>query len=391
MEALNTQVPLLRSNPNDPAAPGVAELQKQYDDLAPDLKKIWTEDVVKVLNDSKTDRLKQEEDIKGGVDRLNKQRKEKVDKETAADAEQKQEEANKETEIKKISQERSKMTQDLDAVRLEHEGLQQKVTEVSRDLSKVRDVVSQGRIISADSVSKTAVIDIGTRNGVRKGMTFDIYDAGHRQLVKKGLLEVMDAGPFSSKCALLSPNRESRWDPISGYVPVDPNENYSKFVAGGPEETDAVELIKRRSVKDRVETLRLEKIAKEQGLEAAERARGEGGGVETPPVGLTLSLSPIKEGDWIFNPDFVATVSPAEFQKQMSDELKTMRDVNVGTLHFYIADTVRTYRKEYLKRLCERNGCKVSETMSPNVNFVVVGTGFTRADLLEDKIGIVQK
>ncbi len=384
-DALDKRVPLLKSN-DDATAKGMEQREKEYQDLAPEVKKAWTEDAVKALNEYKADRKKQEEDIKGALERLDKQVKEKKEKEAAAADELAKEEEIREAEIKRIASEVTKMTQELEAVRYEHEETQQKVTEISRDLSKVKDVVSQGKIVIADGKTRTALIDIGTRAGVRKGMTFDIYSGMYRQLVKKGMLEVTEAGPFSSKCVLLDSVRENRWDKVTGWVPESPAYLYSKYAAGGPDETDAIELEKRKTAKDRVEALRLEKLAKEQGLETAENSGEQGLVSEAPPIGTNLTLNPVAEGDWIFNPDFVPIVSPAEFHQQTRDELVSMRDVNVGTLNFYIADTVRPYRKEYLRRLAERNGCKVSDTMNANVNFVVVGTGFTRADLLEDKL-----
>ena len=378
-------VPLLKSNANDPAAPGMDELEKKYQDLQQMVSDAWTKDAVAALNLSKKDREQQEADIVGALKRLADQRKEKEEKESAAVKDLEQEEATKETELKKIAQESAKMTQDLENVRFEHESTQQKVTEVSRDLSKVKEIVKQGTIVGADKNAKIAYIDLGTRQGVRNGMVFDIYSGMVRQLVKKGKLEVSDAGPFSSKCILLAEMRENRWDPISGWVPDSPAKIYSPFVAGGPDETDAVELVARKTVKDKIEALRLEKIAKEQGLEAAEEARAEGKGSTLPPSDMSLSLTPVDAGDWIFNADFIPLVTTDEFHAQMRDELKTMRDVNVGPLTFYITDTVRTYRKEYIKRLCDHNGCKTSETMNPNVNIVVTGAGFTNLELVKER------
>ena len=378
-------VPLLKSNPGDPAAPGMDELEKKYQDLQQSVADAWTKDAVAALNLSKKDREQQEADMTGALKRLADQRKEKEDKEGAAIKDLEQEESTKETELKKIAQETSKMTQDLETVRFEHEATQQKVTEVSRDLSKVKAIVKQGLIVGADKNAKIAYIDLGTRSGVRNGMLFDIYSGMHRHLVRKGKLEVSDAGPFSSKCILLLEARENRWDPISGWIPDSPAKIYSPFVAGGPDETDAVELVARKTVKDKIEAIRIEKIAKEQGLEAAEEARAEGKGSTVPPSDLSLSLTPVDAGDWIFNADFIPIVTTDEFHAQMRDELKTMRDVNVGSLTFYIADTVRTYRKEYIKRLCDHNGCKVSESMNPNVNIVVAGAGFTDLDLVKER------
>ena len=412
-EDLTGAVPLLKDNPNDPAAPGLKQLEDKYKALEPDVKKAWTEDAVKTLNDTKKEREQGDVDIVGALKRLSDQRKDKEEKEAAAAKDLAQEEATRETELKKIAQEQSKMTQDLERVRYEHESVQQKVTEVSRNLSKVKDVVAQGMIIGGEQAKaangvkltytingktlpdpkpidpkfKVAFIDLGTRQGVRNGMNFNVYSGKHprSQLVKKGKLEVVDAGPFSSRCVVLDAVIENRWDPLTGWVPEKPEYLFSKFAAGGPDETDAVALVPRTTVKDKIEAMRIEKIAKDQGLEAAQEAAAAGKGSPLPPSDLSLSLSPIDAGDWIFNPDFVPIVSTDEFHAQIRDELSTMRDVNVGPLTFYIADTVRTYRKEFIKRLCEHNSCKVADVMNPNVNVVIVGAGFTDLDLVRER------
>ncbi len=411
-DELEKQIPLLKDN-TDPAAPGVKQLEDKYKELEPGLRKAWTEDAVKALNDSKKEREQSDADIEGALKRLATQRAEKVEKETAAAKDLAQEEGTRETELKKIAQENAKMSLDLERVRFEHESVQQKVTEVSRNLSKVKSVIPQGRIIGserAESINgvkltlmikgkpvpepkpidpkyKVAFIDLGTRNGVRNGMTFEVYSGRHPEsmAVKKGRLEVVDAGAFSSRCVVLNAVLENRWDPLTGWVPEKPEYLFSKYAADGAEESNAVPLIARTTVKDKVEAMRLEKIAKDLGLEAAQEAAAAGKGSALPPSNLSLSISPIASGDWIFNADYIPIVSTDEFHAQLREELNSMRDVNVGLLTFYIADTVRDYRKVFIKRLCEHNSCKVADVMNPNVNVVIVGAGFTDLELVKER------
>ena len=68
------------------------------------------------------------------------------------------------------------------------------------------------------------------------------------------------------------------------------------------------------------------------------------------------------------------------------DELLGMQDVNLSTLTFYFTDSVRAYRKEFLRRLCERNRCKTVEAMSADVNYVVTAPGLTDRQVLEEKL-----
>ena len=375
---------------SDPNSPGVKERREQYEAQDPEMEKAWKQAAVPAWKQFYDDWKKQNEDITAALGKLKTQKTETEDKIKAANDELAQEAANEEVERKKIGQERAKMADEIKNVRLEHETTQQKVNEVGREFSKERAVSRQGLIVQADPVRKTAVIDLGANSGIRKGMQFKIYSAEHRQNMLKGLLEVVEAEPFSSKCVLLEFVRDLRVDPITGYIPKNPDEKYSPYAAGGPEETDVQELLKPKTKADRIDALRIEKIAKEQGLEAAQNASAGNGNVgrdlTRPPNEISLGLNPIAAGDWIFNANFVPVVADSEFRRQTRDEVLSMKDVNVGSLTLYIGDTVRVYRKEYLRRLAQRNGCKTSDSMTADVNVVVVGTGFTRADLLEEKL-----
>jgi NAD-dependent DNA ligase len=51
-----------------------------------------------------------------------------------------------------------------------------------------------------------------------------------------------------------------------------------------------------------------------------------------------------------------------------------------------VTDSVRPYRKEFLRRLAERNRCRTVETMSADVNYVVTAGGLTRIELVEEKV-----
>lgn len=371
----------------DPNSPGVKERMEQYTAQEAELKKQY-EDADKAWKDFYAEWKKGNENISSALDRLKKQKDDAEKAIKQANDELATETANEAAERQKVGQERAKMSDEIKQVRLEHEETSQKVTEVSREYSKERSVTRQGVLVQADTARKTAVINIGANNGVKKGMHFNIYSGEHQQNVLKGLLEVVEAEPYSSRCVLLDFVRDLRIDPITGWTPSNADQKYSPYATTGPEETDAVELIKPKTKMDRIEGLRIDKIKKEQGLEAAQSAAAasNGGDLTRPPNEISLSLNPIAPGDWVFNANFVPVVSGAEFRQMVRDELIAMKDVNVGSLTFYIADTVRVYRKEFLRRLAQRNGCKVSDVMSPDVNVVIVGTGFTRADLLEEKL-----
>jgi hypothetical protein len=386
-EKMIQQVALLKSNANDPGNLGMQERLDQFEKLGPEVEKAWSSEAGPAWKALYEGWDKQSQDLNKQLENLKTQRDEKEKAVLAAAAELATEENNREVEISKIAKEKAKNAQELEGVRIEHEAAQQKVTEISREYSKVKKPVAQGKIMQADPSTKIAVINIGAAQGVRKGMTFEVYDGSRAQLVRKGLLEISEAGPLTSRGILLDAARETRWDPVTHWVPTSPDMKFSPLATKGAEDNEAQELEKRRSVKDRIDALRLEKIAREQGLEAAENARENSQTSANPPSDLSLALTPVAEGDWVFSAEFVPIVPESEFREQNRAELISMKDVNVGPLTFYIADTVRPYRKEYLKRLCERNGCKVSSVMSPNVNFVVTGIGFNRLDLVTERVG----
>jgi hypothetical protein len=87
----------------------------------------------------------------------------------------------------------------------------------------------------------------------------------------------------------------------------------------------------------------------------------------------------------------VPIIPETEYQRKATEELLSMRDVNLSPLVFYFADSVRTYRKEFLRRLCERNRCKTVEAMSVDVNCVVTAPGLTHPEVLEEKLQPVKE
>jgi hypothetical protein len=385
LKDLNANRDTVKSS-DDPGSPGMEQRKKKYEDLSDDLKKSWTDTGIPAWKTAYDTWNDLDSKICQSLEELRAQKTENESNIKKAEDELRDGLAHKDDESKKIIQEKAKMDDELNVVRFSHEETSQKVAEVSRDLSKVKAVVKQGTLVGADNVMRTCVIDLGARQGVRKGQMFTIYDGSRLNITPKGLLQVTEAGPFSSKCALLDVNREMRTDPQTGWVPTDPRMAYSPYSATGPEDQDIQELSKPKTKQDRVEAMRLDKILREQGQEAADNARTNSNVSTQPPSDLTPSLNPIQAGDWIFHPDFVAIVSDKEFHEQTRGELLAMRDVNIGPLTFFITKTVPVYRKEYLRRMAERNGCRVGDSMSTDVNVVVTGVGNTDLDALEQKL-----
>jgi adenylate kinase family enzyme len=84
-----------------------------------------------------------------------------------------------------------------------------------------------GRVLAAAADTKVAVVNLGTRVGVKRGMRFEVYQVryGNRR-VHKGYLEVKSAEPEVSTCSILF--REVRLPrcPICNYTAEQPEEQY---------------------------------------------------------------------------------------------------------------------------------------------------------------------
>jgi NAD-dependent DNA ligase len=275
---------------------------------------------------------------------------------------------------------------DLINVRNEEEEVLNKVTSVTREIRSPKKVVKQGKVIQAADALKTVTIDLGSNQGVRRGMHFDVYSGVHQNLVKKGMIEITQVQASSSYAVVLPPPMEQKVDPQTGWVAPDPNMRYSVFSASGADETQAQELIKPKTKAERLEAIRIEKIEKEEGLEAANKARQEGLAPSAPVLDLGKGFVPIAAGDWVNNTDFVPIISQQAYGKKTVEELLGMADVNTSTLTFFFTDSVPPYRKEFLKRLCERNHCRTTDIMSADVNYVVTTAPTMRADLLEEEL-----
>ncbi len=325
-------------------------------------------------------------DINESVKKLKAQNAEKDVKTVEAQGELDRELNTETVEKKKIVEERKKNAEDLGGIRNQHEQVLDKISDVTRDTRKTDKVTSQGKVINAAEDMMLVTIDKGRDEGIKKGMLFTVYSGSHSGLVKKALIEISNVKASSSDATLVPPNRINVMDPITGWVPTDPRMKYSVYSAGGQDENAAVELIKPKTRQDRIEAYRLEKLEREGGKERVEEYIREKEAPSAPPVELGKGFVPITAGDWINNPDFVPIVPDTQYQKKAVDELLAMKDVNLSALTFHITDSVRPYRKEFLKRLAERNRCKIAEGMSADVNYVVTAAGATREDLVAQKL-----
>lgn len=309
---------------------------------------------------------------------LRKQKKEKDEKIASAQSDREKEQESERAKLTEVVMERRKMAEELTEFRVANEEVRDKISNVMRESARTPEIVPQARVIYAAMDLKRITVDIGSNSGLRKGLRFTIYSKWHTTLVKKGIIEIVDVRPTSAD-GLLVDKRVLVHDPNTGWVPPDPRMRYSVYSGTGADEVHAQPLEKPKSKADRIDAFRQEKMEREMGHEAVEKMRAEKEAPPAPPTQMGAAFAPIVEGDWINNPDFVALLPDATHQKKLVDELLAMKDINVSTLTFHFTDTVRPYKVEFYKRLCERNHCKVTDTMGPEVTTVVSSAGATDA------------
>ena len=356
-----------------------------YENMEPQLNEKWpvAEATWKKLY---LDWESQNKNIAQADERMKAQFKEKDTKVAEAQADLKKALEDEDTKRKEAAKAYKDHSEELTTVRNDEEEIINKVTQVTREIRSPKNVVPQGKIIQASEPLKIVTINLGSVHGIRKGLQFDVYSGVHQQLVKKGRIEVSEVKATSSFAVILPPPVEKLIDPLTGWQATDPRMKYSVFSAGGPDENQAQLLIKPKSKAERLESIRLEKIEREQGLEARQKAEQEGLAPTHPPLDLGVGFVPIAAGDWINNTDFTPIVSEQEYRDKTTNELLSMETVNVSALTFYFTDVVPPYRKEFLKRLCERNHCRTADAMTADVNYVVTTATTMRSDLLKEEL-----
>ena len=98
---------------------------------------------------------------------------------------------------------------------------------ITREPLSVMGLPPVGRVLATAAGMNTAVINLGTRVGVKRGMRFEVYQVryGNRR-VHKGYLEVKSVEPEVSTCSILV--REVRLPrcPVCSYTAAEPEELY---------------------------------------------------------------------------------------------------------------------------------------------------------------------
>lgn len=318
-----------------------------------------------------------------GLEKLRADNDQQVEQEQKSLAEELK---NEETLNKEITVKLKKMREEIDAIRLDAEGVQDKINSVTRDIERNPDQESDGAVIFADANLNLVTVDVGSQHGARSGLRFTVYSGRYKTPKKKGEIVLTDVHSTSSDAVIVPIREKVMVDPQTGYDAPDERMRISPLSASGPDSTDAQMLTEQKSKKELVEQLRIEKLRKENpDFDPSTLAQG------APPVQLAKGFDPIVEGDYIVNPEFNRIVSNREFQKTVVNEMLQLRGINAGSLTFFIADVIRPFRKEFLKRLCERNRCKVAPSMTADVDFIITTSDSATLEMLEERLKSIPK
>ena len=325
-------------------------------------------------------------DIDGAVKKLKAQGAEAEQKMAEAQGDLDREQAAEQTKKKEINEEKRKQQEDIGQIRATYEQVVDKIAEVTREARKEKTLARQGRVIGASEDVRLVTVDIGREQGVRKGLHFDVYSSALGGQAKKGTIEIAAVRASSSDATIVPPKLTRLQDPVTGWVPPDPRMKFSVFAAGGTDETSALELVKPKTREERIEAYRQDKLERELGAEGRVEQQKDKEAPSRPPPELGKGFAGIMAGDWINNPDFVPIMAERDYHKKAVQELLSLQDVNLSSLTFYFTEGVRPYRKEFLRRLCERNRCKTAEAMSADVSYVVTSPSLARVEVLEEKL-----
>lgn len=333
--------------------------------------------------------------IQDAIENLKKQRVEAARAVDQAQQELVTELKTEDAERKKVVTGRKDMEEKLSKIRYDSEEYKDKLSKVTREVEKPTEYDSDGVVVFSDPDMNSYTVDVGFEEGAKTGMKFNVYSGRHNIPVQKGRLLVTDVRAHSSDAILLPPGERPLRDPITGWEATDPKMRYSVYsgVSTDPNSppTEPTRLEKQKTRKDLIEELRIERIRQEEGPEAAAKAAGHGDTSSEPPIALNKRFEPIAPGDWISSTDFVRIVSGREFSRKVTEELLELKEVNLGSLTFFLTDSVRAFRREFLKRLIERNRCKVALAMSADVNYVVTTKASSSYELLKESLRSSEK
>ncbi|MFH0939261.1 MAG: BRCT domain-containing protein [Planctomycetota bacterium] len=208
-----------------------------------------------------------------------------------------------------------------------------------------------GRVVLADPVNHTVILDIGTSIGVKNGYRFECYAMrpGHKR-VTKAYLEVRHADVSKSECIVVRRPMVLPKDPLSDYVATEPEQMFSPYQESGRKDAAAQAL--------------------------AQPLSGQ------PKMIITgmPKTDPIVEGDLAQNPFFAPGKT---FIYYIAGAKKIENDRQKSAIR---------YRWTEIKQVVESYGHKVSPVVDANVNYIIAqknpetdGSDIEKAEFIKAK------
>lgn len=357
------------------------DLENMYKSQVPEIQAAWAsskDEYLKVYADWKTKNARLKEKMGSLVKQQSEFEKRLDDQKALYESQVKKEKEDR----RALVLERRGWSEELEKIRFQSEVLQDKINGIIRELSTTKAFEKDGTVIFSDPAMKTVRVNIGYEHGLTKDTKFAVYSGLHTTPVFKGEIQITDVGPLASDAVILPGGPQPKTDPVTGWVAPDAEKRYSVYSSG---EEGPTELIKPKTHAERVEDIRLTRLRQEDPEEFNRQIELKANPT-TPPIELGTGFDPIGEGDWLVNDQFIPIVTKEAFAKKVEHEILDLRDVSVGTVTFYLGETIRPYRREYLKRLCERFNCKVASAMSPDVDYIVATSDSTDTDAIKRRI-----
>jgi hypothetical protein len=220
-----------------------------------------------------------------------------------------------------------------DNVREEIAGINSRVALLEGKLKRMRErrerleeLRQDGEVLSADAALNMAVVSLGQRQGVRPGMTFEIFELKRDgEKLRKGKLRLTRVESQQSFARLLPASEVPKVCPQCGWKSDDITHLFCTYCLGGDDEKEKeAQRLSEGSVKDRV---------------------------IVPDF-----LNPVGKGDFISSPFFLGRLKERAFTFAV------------------IGQTARHSRQEMAAFLKE-NGCSLGGVVGLDTDFAIVGIG----------------
>jgi len=204
--------------------------------------------------------------------------------------------------------------------------LETKLERMRERSRRLEELQKDGTVLSADTKTNLAVVDIGKRHGVRPGMVFDIFEVRRNgKKVRKGKLRLTRVESQQSFAVVLAAQESPKICPQCGWSTTDITHLFCPYCLGGEDEKELeAQRLARGSTKDRV-------VAPE-------------------------FLNPVKKGDFVSSPFYLGRLKKKAF------------------VFAVIGRTVDRSTQE-ISMFLKENGCSLVPKVSLDTDFAIIGVG----------------